>query len=207
VLSYALYRQRAQGSRIVKALTQFSTQQHFLSGHQALASIRHWSYSDDMSRGGDSILRAARTEDLVALRAVLLDTFEITWRPNITRNAAQAYIQEDRPAAYVGSRGLRFWVAETSGEVVGFVDWEGDFVNALHVRFAHARQGIGTRLLDHAEAQIAQAGFASVRLETDTFNLRSQAFYEARGYREAARYPDEEWNSDLTTILLVKPLP
>jgi len=26
------------------------------------------------------------------------------------------------------------------------------------------------------------------------------------GYREAGRYPDEEWNSGLTTILLVKPL-
>lgn len=80
-------------------------------------------------------------------------------------------------------------------------------MNALHVRSTHARQGIGTRLLGHVEEQIAQAGFASVRSETDTFNLRSQAFYEARGYIEAGRYPDEEWNSDLTTILLVKPLP
>ena len=159
-----------------------------------------------MSRDKDIVLRAARPEDLTVLRAVLYDTFESTWRPNITRTAAQAYIQEDRPAIYVGSRGLKFWVAEVSGEVVGFIDWEGDFVNALHVRFAHARQGIGTRLLDLAEAQIGQAGFASVRLETDAFNLRSQAFYEARGYLEAARYPDEEWNSGLTTILLIKPL-
>jgi ribosomal protein S18 acetylase RimI-like enzyme len=60
--------------------------------------------------------------------------------------------------------------------------------------------------MDHAEAEIARAGFASVRLETDTFNTRSQAFYAARGYREAGRYPDTEWNSGLTTLLLVKPL-
>jgi ribosomal protein S18 acetylase RimI-like enzyme len=93
------------------------------------------------------------------------------------------------------------------GEVVGFIDWEGDFVNALHVRASHARAGVGGCLMDLAEAEIAAAGFDAIRLETDTFNLRSQAFYAKRGFREAGRYPDEEWNSGLTTLLRVKPLP
>ena len=60
--------------------------------------------------------------------------------------------------------------------------------------------------MDKAEYEIAADGFPTARLETDTFNARSQAFYAARGYREAARYPDEEWSSGLVTILLVKPL-
>ena len=154
----------------------------------------------------DIILRQARSQDLAALRAILYDTFESTWRPNVTTTAAQAFIQEDRPAAYVGARGLCFRVAEVAGELVGFVDRDGDFVNALHVRSANARQGIGRCLMDHAEGEIARAGFAAARLETDTFNRRSQAFYAARGYREAERYPDEEWKSGLTTILLVKRL-
>lgn len=59
--------------------------------------------------------------------------------------------------------------------------------------------------MDGAEVAIAAAGFAQVRLETDTFNQASQAFYHSRGYREAGRYPDEEWQSGLTTILFVKP--
>ena len=62
-----------------------------------------------------------------------------------------------------------------------------------------ARTGVGARLMDHVEAAIARAGFPSARLETDTFNTRSQAFYAARGYREAVRYPDTEWDSGLTT--------
>ena len=159
-----------------------------------------------MSGVRETILRAARPEDFAALRAILYDTFESTWRPNINAAAAQTFIQEDRPARYVGARGHRFWLVEAAGEVVGFVDWEGDFVNALHVRSAYARQGIGHSLMDHAELQIARASFALARLETDTFNRRSRAFYAARGYREAELYPDEEWNSGLTTILLVKPL-
>ncbi len=160
-----------------------------------------------MSTTGDILVRAARREDFPDLCAVLHDTFESTWRPHVTEAAAQAFRAEDRPAAYVGARGVLFQVAEMNGEVVGFIDREGDFVHALHVRAAHARQGVGWRLMDHAEAQIARAGFVSARLETDTFNRRSRAFYAKRGYREAERYPDEQWDSDLTTILLVKPLP
>jgi ribosomal protein S18 acetylase RimI-like enzyme len=152
------------------------------------------------------LVRAARLADASALRNILFDTFESTWLPNITRVAAQTFRDENRPTVYVGERGLMFWVAECEGEVVGFVDWDGDFVNALHVRSSHARSGIGKQLMDKAEGEIVKAGFRAARLETDTFNARSQAFYAARGYREASRYPDREWNSELTTILLVKTL-
>jgi ribosomal protein S18 acetylase RimI-like enzyme len=159
-----------------------------------------------MQSRSNILVRAARAADAPALIAILYDTFESTWFPNITPVAAQTIRDENRPANYVGERGLQFWVAERDGEVVGLVDWEGDFVNALHVRSSHARSGVGKHLMDKAEAEIAKAGFRTARLETDTFNTRSQAFYAARGYREADRYPDTEWNSGLTTILLVKDL-
>ena len=159
-----------------------------------------------MRRPANVLVRGARQADAPDLRAILHDTFESTWRPQISTAAAQAFLTEDRPAAYVAKQGLDFQVAEWEGVVVGLVHWRDDFVNALHVRSDHARRGIATRLMDRAEAEIARSGFAAVRLETDTFNTTSQVFYAARGYREAGRYPDEEWNSDLTTILLVKSL-
>ena len=137
---------------------------------------------------------------------ILYDTFESTWLPQLSSSAAQAFHNEDRPRAYVSARGLAFWVCERDGEVAGFVDWQDDFVNALHVRGRHDRAGVGTCLMDKAEAEIAKSGFPTVRLETDTFNLVGQAFYARRGFVEADRYPDEEWNSALTTILLVKSL-
>jgi ribosomal protein S18 acetylase RimI-like enzyme len=158
-----------------------------------------------MSLTGGHIRRAALA-DASALKEILYDTFESTWRPNVTVAAAQAFRSEDRPCAYVGERGLQFWVAERGGEVVGFVDWQDDFVNALHVLGRQARSGVGAALMDHAEAEIARAGFAQARLETDTFNQRSRAFYAKRGYVEAGRYPDSEWNSGITTLLLVKSL-
>ena len=151
-------------------------------------------------------LRKARAADADDLVAILQNTFESTWLPNITAAAAQAFRDEARPAAYVARRGTEFWVAEHGGDIVGFVDWQGDFVNALHVHGGHARSGVGTCLMDKAETEIAKSGFTTARLETDTFNTVSQKFYAKRGYTEASRYPDEEWHSGLTTILLVKPL-
>ena len=79
-------------------------------------------------------------------------------------------------------------------------------MNALHVRSDHARAGVGGLLMDHAEAEMSRAGLPAAQLETDTFNTRSQAFYAKRGYVEADRYPDAEWNSGLTTVLLIKRL-
>jgi ribosomal protein S18 acetylase RimI-like enzyme len=149
-------------------------------------------------------IRPALHADSTALIAILHDTFESTWRPQLTPAAVAAYRQDNRPAAYVAERGHLFHVAERAGTVIGLVDWQDDFVNALHVHSAHARSGAGTALMDLAEAEIARAGFSAVRLETDTFNTRSQAFYAARGYIEKDRYPDLEWNSNLTTLLLEK---
>jgi GNAT superfamily N-acetyltransferase len=159
-----------------------------------------------MQPSPDLVLRRAQPADAAALRAILHDTFESTWLPAVTPEAARAFRDEDRPAAYVAERGLQFWVAERAGEIAGFVDWQDDFVNALHVRSSQARTGVGARLMDKAEGEIAACGFTAARLETDTFNARSRAFYAARGYSEADRYPDREWDSGLTTLLLVKAL-
>lgn len=159
-----------------------------------------------MSDRPNTLVRPARAEDAAALIGILYDTFESTWRPQITEAAAARFRAEQRPRAYVGERGHEFLVGERGGAAVGFVHWEGDFVNALHVHSAAARAGVGAALMDAAEAAIAAAGHPAARLETDTFNARARAFYAARGYHEAGRYPDEEWDSGLTTLLLVKPL-
>ena len=154
----------------------------------------------------DIHVRPATRADAPALEAILRDTFESTWKPQIRPEVAQAHISENRPATFVAEQGLQFWVAERDGEVVGLVHWASDFINALHVPGAHARTGVGRCLMDVAEREIAAAGFAAIRLETDTFNTPSQAFYLGRGYHDAGCYPDEEWDSGLTTILYVKPI-
>ena len=159
-----------------------------------------------MAQVTDMLVRRARPVDAMRLRTILHDTHESTWLPQVTPAAAQLFREEDRPAAYVALRGSKFWLAELHGVVVAFVDWEADFVNALHVSSSHRRIGAGSLLMDKAEGEIAKAGYHVARLETHTFNTRSRAFYSARAYRELDRFQDTEWNSGLTTLVLAKAL-
>lgn len=151
-------------------------------------------------------VRPARAEDFAEVKQVLADTFESTWRPAITKASAERYLTSDVGGRYVDEHGLTFWVAEVDGRVAGMVHWSGDFIEALHVAGVHQRLGLGKLLLARAEQAIGEGGFEKVRLETDTFNQQSQAFYRAMGYVETGQYPDEEWDSGLTTVLFEKPL-
>lgn len=153
---------------------------------------------------GRIIVRPATERDKAQVKDILRDTFETTWLPHVTPAAAQTYLSTRHGDRYVDEHATEFWVAELDGIAVGFVHWRDDFIEAVHVRSSRARRGIGSLLLDHAEAAIAAAGFGQARLESDTFNQRSHAVYRARGYREKDRYPDDEWNSGFTTILFVK---
>jgi N-acetylglutamate synthase-like GNAT family acetyltransferase len=155
---------------------------------------------------GKLVVRRATSADAPAVRAILRDTFETTWRPNMTPAAVSRHVLEDPVGRYVEAEIAAFTVAEIDGRVVGMVDWRDDFVEALHVCSDYQRMGTGRRLVTCAEREIAHAGFDTVRVETDTFNERSRSFYAALGYVEIDRYPDTEWDSGFTTILLEKRL-
>ncbi|MBZ9773842.1 GNAT family N-acetyltransferase [Mesorhizobium sp. CO1-1-8] len=152
------------------------------------------------------IVRPALASDIPALKQVLHQTFEGTWLPNITEAAAQRYVETDIGGRYVDQSWSEFAVAEIDGEVAGLIHWRADFIEALHVMASRQGQGVGRKLLSHAEQAIGAAGLAQARLETDTFNLPAQALYKAVGYVEKSRYPDDEWDSGFTTVLFEKRL-
>lgn len=151
-------------------------------------------------------LRPAQPPDAAALTALLHETFRDTWLPQLRQQAAQAWLREEQAARYVAESGAAFIVATVDGELAGFVHCDADFIHALHVSSRFRRHGIGKVLLARAERAMLDEGYALSRLETDTFNTVSRAFYIACSYHEVAQYPDEEWDSDLTTVLLTRPL-
>lgn len=151
-------------------------------------------------------LRQAVPADAQALHAILWATYESTWKPEVTAAKHAQICAQDKPAAYVQARGALFWLAECDGVVAAMVDWEDDFVHALHVLPGFQGRGLGQALLVHAEAAMRAAGHGKVRLETDSFNRSAIGFYERHGYQCEATYPDEEWESGLTTVLMSKTL-
>ncbi|VVD95998.1 GNAT family N-acetyltransferase [Pandoraea fibrosis] len=159
--------------------------------------------------GPDILLRSARESDIAAVTSLLMQTYYETWAPMLRPEAAAAFASGERTRAYVQGHWPEFTVATSAADddrVVGMVHGVGDFIDALHVAPAQQRRGIGALLLAHAEAHMRAQGHRVARLETDTFNTQSRAFYARHGYAEVATYPDEEWDSGFTTVLLTKTL-
>ena len=152
------------------------------------------------------VLRRSQASDAPALIALLQSTFMDTWAPQLPQDAVSRFWVENRAVNYVGEKGAVFFVAEIGGTVAGMVHVDGDFVHALHVLKAQRGHGIGRALMGLAEKTVAENGFTRIRLETDTFNVPSQALYASLGYREIDRYPDAENDPSITTVLLEKAL-
>lgn len=158
----------------------------------------------DGAKAQEVVVRRATEVDFPDLKRILSETFASTWQPEITAEAAQRYLDTDVGGRFVDEQGLDFLVATVDGEVAGLVSWQDDFIDALHVSTRQQRLGVGRALMEEAEKAIRAAGQTQVRLETDSFNQQSQGFYKALGYEEKGRYPDLEWESDLTTVLFEK---
>ncbi|WP_057923541.1 GNAT family N-acetyltransferase [Lysobacter capsici] len=151
-------------------------------------------------------IRPARSEDRAAVLAILAETFADTWRPQLTAAAIDDYHRRRVAETFVDAALPGFLVAELDGTVIGFGNREAGFVDSLHVAAAGRRRGVARALMAGLEARMRADGIALAALETDTFNEASQGLYLALGYVEVARYPDEEWNSGLTTIRYEKSL-
>jgi ribosomal protein S18 acetylase RimI-like enzyme len=160
-----------------------------------------------MTDGLPNLLRPFRPADAPALVAILRETFADTWAPQMSAERVAAHGIADKSAGYVREKGAAFLIAEIDGVVAGFVHWEAGFVNALHIAASMRRRGVGRALMEAAEAAMRAAGETRARLETDTFNVGSQALYRSLGYAEIDRYPDEEYDPErITTVLLEKRL-
>jgi GNAT superfamily N-acetyltransferase len=75
----------------------------------------------------------------------------------------------------------------------------GDLLDALHVDPARWNGGVGSKLLDTAERQIA-CSYAVARLEVRSFNTRARGFYARRGWVEVRRYPGTECGSPVENV-------
>ncbi len=152
-------------------------------------------------------IRPFRTADAPALVAILRETFHDTWAPQMAAERVAGHGIADKSAGYVRDKGAAFLVAEVEGVVAGFVHCEGGFVHALHITAAARRHGVGRALMAAAEEAARRVGETRLRLETDTFNVASQALYASLGYVEIDRYPDVEYDPErIMTVLLEKQL-
>ena len=72
-------------------------------------------------------------------------------------------------------------VAEAGGRIVGFIAVSGEWVEQLYLDPAWTGQGIGSRLLAHANS-----GMVVVKLHCFQANSGARRFYERHGFRAEA---------------------
>jgi predicted N-acetyltransferase YhbS len=75
-------------------------------------------------------------------------------------------------------------------------------IRSVAVRPAHQRQGLGGRLMSHAEFLARQAGASTIRLYTNAIIPELVTYYSNLGYREAERKQDQGYER----VFMVKKL-
>lgn len=86
-------------------------------------------------------------------------------------------------------------VAELGGEIAGFADTDGHYLDRLYVSHRHQRQKIATLLCDALETALPMETHAS---------LTARPFYEKRGYRVLKRQQVERNGQLLTNFVMKK---
>ena len=87
--------------------------------------------------------------------------------------------------------GTEAWVAESDGDVIGFLVLMGErdrmLLDAVAVRPSHQGLGAGRALLSLAEARARAGGYERIGLYTNEVMVENQQLYERIGYVETHR--------------------
>ena len=121
------------------------------------------------------IIRRPEPDERDSVRALIEtvanETFSDLFAPN---PVPLEFKDEDWPVA---------WVAVSEEKIVGVIITSQDWVSDLWVLREHRKQGIGSRLLAHGEAEIGARGYQKCRLRVVRSNTVAVQFYLGQGWQ------------------------
>lgn len=138
------------------------------------------------------MIRPARPDDAAAIKKIVAQAYG----PLSERMTQTPAPMLDNYPARIGQGVVD--VFESQGVVIGMIILvdQTDALMLENVAVAPAAhgQGIGRRLIDHAEVQAKRRGFDRVRLYTHATMVENQAMYTRLGYAETARGVDQGYD-------------
>jgi GNAT superfamily N-acetyltransferase len=147
-----------------------------------------------------NLIRRAVTSDVDRLIRLTRETIGASYRSFLGDDAVDGYIGSGAVERYVEESIARSSVILRDGEIVGYAVWRDDLIDLMMIDHAAQRQGLGTVLLRHVEAELFQS-HDELRLESFEANLGANAFYRENGWREARTYFDEDSQVDKTVFV------
>lgn len=131
-------------------------------------------------------VRRATPADVPAIAALVSEAFAL-YVPRLGRRPAP---MDDDHGAHV-ARGEQWVLEDDAGAVVGCVVLarrdDHLFVDNLAVAPGRQGEGLGRRLLEHADAEAERAGLPELRLYTNAVMTENQAIYPRLGYECSGR--------------------
>ncbi len=148
----------------------------------------------DSSQTLDTRLRMYRAGDWRAVRELFVSINTELAPPSLVE-AFNAYVaaaletEIDRIPHYYLARSGSFWVAEhRNGNVIGMYGLEQAEpktaeLRRMYVAQTFRRQGLASKMLDHAEQTARRSGHQHMILSTSSLQVPAIALYRAAGYR------------------------
>lgn len=129
-------------------------------------------------------LRAGKPSDAPGLFAVHERAVRELARGVYSDSQVESWVHGDSPARYIDAMredGELYLVAVARLRgIIGFCSYKDEEVRSLYIDPDWSRLGVGTALLQRAEAEIAAAGHGKVVIGASLVGL---PFYETHGYR------------------------
>jgi ribosomal-protein-alanine N-acetyltransferase len=97
------------------------------------------------------------------------------------------------------------WVAVYDEKIVGVIMTNQEWVSDLWVLREYRRQGVGTRLLVHGEAEIDARGHQTCRLRVVRSNAIAVQFYLSQGWQIAREFAHEKHHHAMLEMAKTSP--
>ena len=118
----------------------------------------------------------------ILIETVANETFKDLFAPN---PVLLEFKDKDWPLA---------WVAVSDQKIVGVIITNHEWVDDLWVLREERRQGVGSKLLEKGEAEIAARGYKACRLRVVRSNRVAVQFYLNQGWQIAREFAHEKYH-------------
>jgi ribosomal protein S18 acetylase RimI-like enzyme len=140
-----------------------------------------------------AVIRRAEVTDLAKVETVARATWPVAYAgiipDEVQRRLLDSWYSLESLSRALAAQGSRFFVAESSGDVIGFAQFvrrsgESVELTRIYVLPDRQRSGVGMRLLDAGLAEFAGEGLKYLTVVVERDNGNGRRFYERAGFAE-----------------------
>ena len=154
---------------------------------------------------GQIILSEYRPGEAAALVRLFYNTVHSVCLGDYTQEQVDAWADGTADPAVWEQSFLRHQtlVARIGGEIAGFADLDGDYLDRLYVHRDFQRQGVATALAQALEQRAAEKGFSRMTVPA---SVTARPFFEKRGWRVVREQQVERKGVFLPNFIMEKDL-